>query len=40
MTYTEAMSRDAGDFLLMLWPLYLLVAAFAFGAFAKWIKPK
>jgi hypothetical protein len=40
MTYAEAMARDASDFWTMLWPLYLLIAASALGAFVKWITPR
>jgi hypothetical protein len=40
MTYAEVMTRTSADFWAMLWPLYLLIAAWVFGAFAKWIAPK
>jgi hypothetical protein len=40
MTYAEVMARTSSDFWIMLWPLYLLIAALAVGAFAKWITSK
>lgn len=40
MTYAEAMARDASDFWAMLWPLYVLIAAWLVGAYARRTRPK
>lgn len=40
MNYQDAMAMTGADFLGMIWPVSLLIAAWAIGAYIKWLTPR